>query len=98
MQSRYLEQVIDLLVVDLQEGAVDIEVVALLAGEVFDLLEEAEDGPGDESGVVFIGEQVLEEGVLVLLLLDVLGDRVLPVAAEHRVRLARTGLPVREYC
>lgn len=87
MQSRYLQQVVDLLVVDLQKGAVDIEVMALLAGKVADLFEEAEDGPGDEPGVVLVREQILEKGVLVLLLLDVLRDGVLPIAAEHGVGL-----------
>lgn len=72
--------------------------MALFAGKTADLLKQAEDGSGDESGVVLIGEQILEEGVLVLLLFDVLGDGVLPIAAEHRVCLARTGLPIRKYC
>jgi hypothetical protein len=94
----YLQQVIDLLVVDLQKGAVDVEVMALLAGEVADLLEQTEDGPGDEARVVLVREKILEEGVLVLLLLDVLRDGVLPVAAEHGVGLARAGLPICEYC
>lgn len=72
--------------------------MALLAGEVADFFKETEDSPGDEAGVVLVGEQILEEGVLVLLLLDVLRDGVLPVAAEHGVGLARAGLPIREYC
>lgn len=72
--------------------------MALLACEVADLFEETEDGPGDEAGVVLVGEQILEEGVLVLLLFDVLRDGVLPVATKHGVGLARAGLPIREYC
>ena len=91
-----LEQVIDLFVIDLQERAENAEALAVLGLVVFDFLEKGEDGPGDDACVVLVGDEVLEKGVLVLLLLEVLGDGVLPVAPEHRVRLARPCLPVRE--
>ena len=69
----------------------------LLARVGLDLLEEPEDRAGDEACVILIGEQVLEEGILVLLL-AVLRDGVLPVTPEHRVGLPRTRLPIRENC
>lgn len=64
MTRRYLEQVVDFLVVDLQEGAVDVELG--LGGGEGDLLEEFGDCAGDEAGVVGVVGQGGEEGVLLL--------------------------------
>lgn len=58
-----------------------------LARVILDLFEQPKNSSRDEPSVVFIGEKILEEGIL-MLLLGVFRDCVLPVTAEHRIGLA----------
>lgn len=83
-----MQKIIDLFVVNLKEGTVDVETLSLLALELFDFLKKLIDRPGDEARVVLIGDEIFEKSVLVLLRFDMFGDGVLPVAAEHGVGLA----------
>ena len=87
-----LEQVVDLLVVDLNEGDLHSELYAFLLY----LLENVMDGPGNDAREVLIYRDRLVERVL----LDFAAPfllQTLPVGAEHGVRLARARLAVSHY-
>lgn len=89
-EETYLKQIVDLFVVDLQKGAVDVEGLPVIAGVLTDLVEKPVDGSWDESSEVLILSDVIEVGALrvVVLLFGLFVDAVLPVAAEHRVGFA----------
>jgi hypothetical protein len=86
----YLEQIVDLFVVDLQKGAVDVEGLSMITGVLADLIEQAVDCSWDESSEVLILSDVVKVGTLrvVVLLFGLFVDAVLPVATEHCVGFA----------
>jgi hypothetical protein len=90
-----LEQVRHLFVVQLQEGAVDLDVLPALG---YQSVEEQVDGARDEAGVVLVLLDAAQEGGLLapLLALRLPPHDVAPIAAEHGVRLPTACLPVRQ--
>jgi hypothetical protein len=94
-----LQQIIYFLVVDLQEGTIHFE---FKVGSIFiylDIVEELVDGSRDDACEVLVSGEVLEKGVLlflVLVVLEVLGDVLLPIAAEHGVGFSRARLAIGE--
>lgn len=66
--------------------------------EVSDLFKQLINCSGDESGIVLIRNQILEESILMLLGFYVLGNCILPVTTEHGVCLSRACLSVCENC
>lgn len=93
-----LQQVVHLLIVDLQKRTEDLELglVDVLLGVGADGLEQQIDGPGGYARVVLIGFKFLEEGLLLLGGFVGVAHEVLPVVAEHRVRLACVRLTLPE--
>ena len=88
-----LEQVKQLLIVDLQEGAIDSEGVHSRVLQKLKLFEDMLDGPRDESVAVLVVKEALggAEGVLVAVVV------VLPVGSKHSVGLAGTCLAIGKY-
>lgn len=62
------------------------------------LFEKSKYCSGNKACIIFIGKQVLKKGVLVLLLLNVLRDSVLPIAAKHGVSFSRASLSIGKNC
>lgn len=94
----YLQQIVDFFIVDLEEGAVNIEkrwLIVLI--ESFNFLKQSEDGSGDKSSIVFVEFQILEKSILLLFALCVFGDGVLPVTTEHGMGFTWACLTVGEY-
>ena len=94
----YLQQIVDFFIVDLEEGAVNIEerwLIVLI--ESFNFLKQSEDGSGDKSGIVFVEFQILEKSILLLFALCIFGDGVLPVTTEHGMGFTWACLTVGEY-
>ena len=95
----YLQQIVDFFVINLEEGAVNIEERRLIVLiESFNFWKESKNGSGDKSGIVFVKFQILKKSILLLFALSIFSDGVLPVATEHGVRFAWACLTVGEYC
>jgi hypothetical protein len=96
--QQYLQQIVNLFVVDLQERAVNIEIVALLGFMRVYLFEKSKNCSGNKACIIFIRKQVLKKGVLMLLLLNVFRDSVFPIAAKHSVSFSRASLSIGKNC
>ena len=95
----YLQQIVYLFVINLEEGAINIEERRLIALiDSFNFWKESKDGSGDKPGIVFIKLQILEKSILLLFALSIFSGCVLPIATEHGVRFAWACLTVGEYC